>query len=446
MTESLCLSQDIQINPEFQELIPKLTTEEFNQLKENIISEGCRDALVLWGSFLIDGHNRFTICSKNNIEFKTIQKEFKDSDEVKIWMIDNQFARRNLSDYQKIVLVQKRKDILLEQGKQIAETKAKVFKGNQYTGALSIMDNAPKHDTRKEIANKLNWSPAKVARADVVLKKASPELIQKLENQEISIIHAYNEIKAVDKINERKQKLELLIENGKTTTLPINIKLLEGDLFNVIDQIPDNSIDLLNTDPPYMILDEKWDTFVNKENFLDFTEKWLKAVIPKVKDTGRIYISFSQWFQYDFYNILLKNNFFDFIFKQNIIWYYKNNNQPSNRKEYRYMYEPIFYLYGKNAKPLNFTADTYGETQQNVWEIASPQSNFTEGKVHPAQKPIELYKRIIQTGSFENDSVLDCFAGSGTTGMICKQLKRNCILIEKDSDNIQIIRGRIFYE
>jgi site-specific DNA-methyltransferase (adenine-specific) len=107
------------------------------------------------------------------------------------------------------------------------------------------------------------------------------------------------------------------------------------------------------------------------------------------------------------------------------------------------MYEPIFYLYGKNAKDLNFTPETYGETQQNVWEIATPQSNFNEGKYHPAQKPLELYKRIIQTGSFENDTILDCFAGSGTTGIICNELKRNCFLIENSPENIQIIKGRI---
>jgi DNA modification methylase len=100
-------------------------------------------------------------------------------------------------------------------------------------------------------------------------------------------------------------------------------------------------------------------------------------------------------------------------------------------------------LYGKDADELNFTPDTYGETQQNVWEIAMPQSNYKEGKFHSAQKPLELYRRIIKTGSKQGDKVLDCFAGSGTTGIICKELDRDCILIEQDKDNAQIIRGRI---
>ena len=222
-----------------------------------------------------------------------------------------------------------------------------------------------------------------------------------------------------------------------------NIKLLEGDFFDMINEIEDNSIDLLNTDPPYFILDNDWDTFNSLDYFLSFTEKWLKLVKPKLKTTCRIYISFSTWYQYDFYNILKKLDFLDFTYKQNIIWYYKNNNAPSNKKEYRYCYEPIFYLYGKDAESLNFTYDTYGEHQNNIWEIATPQSNFKEGKYHSAQKPLELYRRIIKTGSKENDTVLDCFAGSGTTGIICKELNRNCILIEKNIENIKIIKGRL---
>ena len=126
-----------------------------------------------------------------------------------------------------------------------------------------------------------------------------------------------------------------------------------------------------------------------------------------------------------------------------IIWYYKNNNKPFDRKRYRFAYEPIIYLHGLEAGNLNFTPDTFGEIQQTVWELATPQSNFNEGKYHAAQKPLELYSRIVKTGSFENDIVLDCFAGSGTTGIVCNQLNRKAILIERDLENIKIIKGRL---
>ena len=222
-----------------------------------------------------------------------------------------------------------------------------------------------------------------------------------------------------------------------------NIKLLEGDFFDMISQIEDNSIDLLNTDPPYFILDNDWDTFDNLEGFLSFTEKWLKLVKPKLKTTGRIYISFSPDYKYYLYKILSKLNYLDFNYGNEIIWVKKNNNKLFSQKRYRLTYEPIIYLYGKDSKKLNFTDDTFGEIQTDVWDIATPQSNFKEGKYHSAQKPLELYRRIIKTGSKENDTVLDCFSGSGTTGIICKELNRNCILIEKDIENIKIIKGRL---
>ena len=136
------------------------------------------------------------------------------------------------------------------------------------------------------------------------------------------------------------------------------------------------------------------------------------------------------------------NSTSQFTFGNEIIWVKRNNNKLFKQVRYRLTYEPIIYLYG-NKNKLNFTSDTYGETQTDVWEIATPQSNFNEGKYHSAQKPLELYMKIIKTAASNGETVLDCFAGSGTTGIICKELNINCILIEKDIENIKIIKGRL---
>ena len=272
--------------------------------------------------------------------------------------------------------------------------------------------------------------------------KKEPMFAAMTEQEILAKAKAIKQAKQAEKRRIKEIELQKIKEIGSIKK-DIKATVLHGDVFDMLDTLDDYSFDLLNTDPPYKILTDDWDVFESKKDFLDFTEQWLKIAFKKLKTTGRAYISFSQWYQYDFYNILAKNDFFGFTFKQNIIWYYKNNNRPSNRKEYRYMYEPIFYLYGKDADVLNFTHDTYGETQQNVWEIATPQSNFKEGKFHSAQKPLELYRRIIKTGSKTGDKVLDCFAGSGTTGVICKELNRECVLIEKNIENVNIIKGRL---
>ena len=68
---------NIIVDDEFKKLIPPLTAEERKGLEESILKEGCRDSLILWNNTLIDGHNRYEICTKHNIPFKTIQKDFK---------------------------------------------------------------------------------------------------------------------------------------------------------------------------------------------------------------------------------------------------------------------------------------------------------------------------------------------------------------------------------
>ena len=114
----------MQIDDEFKNLIPQLTNEEFNQLEENILKEGCREPLIIWNETLVDGHNRYAICNKYNIDFKTITKDFLNREEAKMWIIKNQFGRRNLSDYDKGKLAIKIKEMLKEKAK-IKEQKRK---------------------------------------------------------------------------------------------------------------------------------------------------------------------------------------------------------------------------------------------------------------------------------------------------------------------------------
>jgi hypothetical protein len=102
----------VRVLPELEDLIPPLQTDEFDQLETNIIREGCREALLIWevekseeqvekGDYvLIDGHNRYRICNRHNLDFRIHLKSFTDLGEVREYMIDNQLGRRNLSPEQ----------------------------------------------------------------------------------------------------------------------------------------------------------------------------------------------------------------------------------------------------------------------------------------------------------------------------------------------------------
>jgi ParB family chromosome partitioning protein len=105
------------IDSEFKALIPPLAPEELAQLEANILADGCRDPLVTWQGILIDGHNRFAICSKHALTFQTVEREFADRQDAELWMIGNQMGRRNLENIDKVPLLERRREIVAGQAK-----------------------------------------------------------------------------------------------------------------------------------------------------------------------------------------------------------------------------------------------------------------------------------------------------------------------------------------
>ena len=92
--------KEIIIDKEFKFLLPTLDTETYARLEEDLLKSGCRDALVLWGDVLIDGYNRYAICTEYDIPFNTVSMEFDTREDVLIWIITNQVSRRNLTPIQ----------------------------------------------------------------------------------------------------------------------------------------------------------------------------------------------------------------------------------------------------------------------------------------------------------------------------------------------------------
>src|SRR6059036_835799 len=104
---------DIVVNEELKAYIDPLSAEEYEALERSLLAEGCRDALVLWGDILVDGHNRYGLCLKHGLPFDTVQNtRFKSIDDVHLWMIDQHLGRRSVSDFQRGVLALRKKDIL----------------------------------------------------------------------------------------------------------------------------------------------------------------------------------------------------------------------------------------------------------------------------------------------------------------------------------------------
>jgi N6-adenosine-specific RNA methylase IME4 len=219
----------IKINENFKRLIPALTQEEYKQLEDNILKEGIREKIITWNGYIIDGHNRYEISQKWGLDCQSESMQFKDEDEVKEWMILNQFGRRNLSNYQRSVLALELEGLFREKAKESKSEKISHFRN---TGEI-VQKSEPSEKTIHKISNIANVSHDTIAKVKKIQEKAPEEVKQKLTTGEVSINQAYQEIKKAEKKAERIELIEQQIEDIEQGKLPE----LKG-LFNVISVDP----------------------------------------------------------------------------------------------------------------------------------------------------------------------------------------------------------------
>ena len=197
------MSFDLLVDPEFKTLIPSLAPNELKDLEESILKEGCRDALVVWTNTLLDGHNRLEICERNGKPYQIKLISLPNRDAAKIWIINNQFARRNLSPYQRSVLALKLEDIYRAKAKE--KQRAADFHGNQYTGALCQNSDKDHVDTKKELAKIARVSHDTIEKVKKIEAKASPEQKEKLIKGEATINQVFTQLKRREVANAVKE-------------------------------------------------------------------------------------------------------------------------------------------------------------------------------------------------------------------------------------------------
>jgi 16S rRNA G966 N2-methylase RsmD len=247
--------EDIQIDAEFAALIPPLSAEERQQLEENIAEHGgARDPLVVWASkgtlTLLDGHNRYEICTRLGLPFEIEEMRFSDRSHAEEWIIRNQFGRRNLSAYVRTQLALRLEETIA------ARAKAKRVEDGKATGRgkvrqISDKPLQPVIDTKREIAKVANVSHdtvAKVKKIDAAEKagKVDAETVAKLRTGEVSINRVVRDLKEQETAAKRQEQKAAAVAKRQSVD-----GLYLGDFRKIGDKIPDASVDLIFTDPPY---------------------------------------------------------------------------------------------------------------------------------------------------------------------------------------------------
>ena len=415
----------MKIKEEFKNLIPALSVEEFKQLEQNCLAEGIRDAIITWHGYIIDGHNRYEIATRNELQYESIEKSFDSEDDVKEWMIHNQFGRRNLSNYQRGVLVLELESVFSARAKE---------KQGQRTDIIQISEESKPIVAIKELGKIAKLSHDTIAKVKVIQATATPEVKAKLNAGTMSINEAY-------KINHFSQVASKIKDNDIKTQAEINVivakefnvnmydvylindkhKLIVADSFLDIDFIKKESgpIDCILTDPPYGIS------------------------YKSPSGNGST--------QRGDYKIIEGDNE---IFNPDILLKYSNNIITWGANHYANKLENSagWLVWDKrDGVAINLNSDCEmawsnmiksARLFHHTWNGMIKASEKGDKRIHPTQKPIKLFEwclDIVKAGQV----VIDIFAGSGIIIPACQNTNRVAIAIEKDFTYAAAILNRL---
>ena len=246
--------------------------------------------------------------------------------------------------------------------------------------------------------------------------------------------------------------------------LPLD-RILLGDCIQVLDSLPEKSVDLIFADPPYNLqlsgelrrpnntlvdaVDDEWDRFADFAEYDRFTRGWLGACRRVLKDTGALWVIGSYHNIFRVGSILLDLGYW---ILNDVVWV-KSNPMP-NFRGVRFTNAHETLIWAQKIKGSRYTFNHHAMKALNDelqmrsdWEIplctGAERLKVDGEKAHTAQKPEALLYRVILSSTNPGDVVLDPFFGAGTTGAVAKKLKRRWLGIEKDPDYLRLAQSRI---
>lgn len=244
------------------------------------------------------------------------------------------------------------------------------------------------------------------------------------------------------------------------------------DYREFLSLVPEKSVDLAVIDPPYNLKKAKWDTFKSQDEFLGFTFDWIDRLIPKLKDTASLYVFntpfnsayildhlvkihmiFQNWIVWDkrdgFNNATRKYS----GWQETILFFTKSMDYTFNADEIRIPYESKDRIAHavkmgilKNGK--RWFPNEKGKLCGDVWKFSSERHKTkikgkTQKLLHVTPKPLDMVERMILASSNENDLVLDCFVGSGTTAIAAIKHNRRFLGCDSNKTYVDYAKKRI---
>lgn len=233
-----------------------------------------------------------------------------------------------------------------------------------------------------------------------------------------------------------------------------NQRIICGDVLEKMKHLPNESVSLIVTDPPYNLNKDygKSQDRLEFDEYIAFSKQWLTEAKRVLKKDGTIYVFMGMRYISYIYEILEKE--LGFTFNSWITWYYTQG--IGKTKGFSPRHDDIL-MFTKHDKKFTFNLDAIrvpqkyyrsvnnmrGANPGNVWEFSHMHYCNAKRQPHPTQKPEGLYERMILASSNEGDIVLDPFGGSGTCLHVCQHTGRKGITIELNPEYCNMIEERL---
>jgi ParB-like chromosome segregation protein Spo0J len=397
----------------YADLVPELTSQEYESLRQSIKNKGYWKSKPIIRSpdgIIYDGHNRWKICQELGIEPTFTVMSFDNQLEEKLFVIESNLKRRQLTIAQKVELAHTLKPIYEEKARQNQSLAGKLYGKSRKT------DSYVSNDTQLSPIGRVNALVAKEVglsststydRGETVLEQ-SPELWDKVKKGKMSIYKAY-------KRHTNDQDRQRLIDTKPVIDLTENKQLYHGDLRVKGKEIRDNSTDLLFTDPFYA-------------NEYLYLYRDIGSLAFRVLKPGGSLVLFGAYDLPRSMNLILESGL-KFIDDIPVIHSGACGMDWPNhiRRKHKTL---LWFVKGTKPNTVGIFEDViYSET---------PDKSLHE----MAQSPVET-EYVISKLTVENQIVLDPMMGSGTTGIAALNLKRQFIGIEIDKNKFEIAEANI---
>jgi site-specific DNA-methyltransferase (adenine-specific) len=246
-----------------------------------------------------------------------------------------------------------------------------------------------------------------------------------------------------------------------------NFVLYHGDSFELLKELPENSIDMIFADPPYNLSNGgftchagravsvnkgEWDKSNGPEKDFDFHLSWITACRKLLKPNGTIWISGTY---HSIYKCGYALNISGYHILNDIAWYKPNASPNLSGRYFTASHETLLWARKEKGAKHRFNYKLMregswfndflkkpGKQMRSVWAINTPQPWEKKFGKHPTQKPLELLKRIVLASTDEENIILDPFAGSSTTGLAANLYGRKFIGIDNNKEFLELSKKR----